>query len=170
MSNEIWVVFQCENNLYKVLIFWEGHKILWNLHQLFVYCQSNNWWTFCIILRPFQNIWTLRVTQEIITPEKPADSAISDPNIELFWWVFPCLLRVSYANSRFQEPLHQDNSLIDSDSKFSKHAQQHNRQMKISQRSWKYSSISVYISVSNAGTGKGARGQIIVEYRMPLMK
>ena len=33
----------------KVHIFWEGHKILRNLHQLFdlhMYCQSNNWWRF----------------------------------------------------------------------------------------------------------------------------
>ena len=46
----------------KVHIFWEGHKILRNIHQLFVvdmYCQSNNWWRFRKILWPSQNIWTL---------------------------------------------------------------------------------------------------------------
>ena len=47
---------------YKVHIFWEGHKILWNVHQFFVlciYCQSNNWWRFRRIVWPSQNIWTL---------------------------------------------------------------------------------------------------------------
>ena len=46
----------------KVHIFWEGHKILRNLRQLFVLCtatQSNNWWRFRKILGPSQNIWTL---------------------------------------------------------------------------------------------------------------
>ena len=46
----------------KVHIFWEGHKILRNLHQSFVlctYCLSNNWWIFRKTLWPSQNIWTL---------------------------------------------------------------------------------------------------------------
>ena len=46
----------------KVHIFWEGYKILGNLHQLFVlltYFQSKNWWRFRKILWPSQNIWTL---------------------------------------------------------------------------------------------------------------
>ena len=50
----------------KVHIFWEGHKILRNLHQLFVlckYCQSN-WWRFCKILWPSQNMWTSKKKHE----------------------------------------------------------------------------------------------------------
>ena len=51
-------------NISKVHIFWEGHKILQNLHQLFVickYCQSNNWWRFRKILWPSRNIGTLTI-------------------------------------------------------------------------------------------------------------
>ena len=46
----------------KVNLFWEGHKILRNLHQLFDWQylhRTNNWWRFCKILWPSQNIWTL---------------------------------------------------------------------------------------------------------------
>ena len=42
---------------FKVQIFWEGHKILWNLHQLFVLCTASQ----IIggkILWPSQKIWT----------------------------------------------------------------------------------------------------------------
>ena len=46
----------------KVHIFWEGHKILRNLHQLFDWQtavhRTNNWWKFRKILWPSQNIWT----------------------------------------------------------------------------------------------------------------
>ena len=48
----------------KVHIFWEGHKILRNLHQLFDWqyiSRTNNWWRFRKILWPAQNIWTLRI-------------------------------------------------------------------------------------------------------------
>ena len=48
---------------FKVYIFWEGHKILRNLHQLFDWAfvhRTNNWWRFRKILWPSQNIWTLR--------------------------------------------------------------------------------------------------------------
>ena len=49
-------------NIFKVHIFWEGHKILRNLHQLFdlqYIGQIHNWWKFRKILWPSQNIWTL---------------------------------------------------------------------------------------------------------------
>ena len=39
----------------KVHIFWEGHKILRNLHLTFD-CMSKARWRFCKILRPSQNI------------------------------------------------------------------------------------------------------------------
>ena len=42
---------------YKVHIFWEGHKILRNLHLTFDY--STYRWRFHKILWPSQNIWTL---------------------------------------------------------------------------------------------------------------
>ena len=38
----------------KVHIFWEGHKILINIRQVFVLCTASQ-----IILWPSQNIWTL---------------------------------------------------------------------------------------------------------------
>ena len=44
----------------KVHIFWEGHKILRNLHLTFVQCQSKVRWRYRKILWPFQNIWALR--------------------------------------------------------------------------------------------------------------
>ena len=39
----------------KVHIFWEGQKILQNIHR------TNNWWRFLKILHPSQNIWTLPI-------------------------------------------------------------------------------------------------------------
>ena len=46
----------------KVHIFWEGHKILRNLHLTFVLCSASQKyvrWRFPKILWPSQNIWTL---------------------------------------------------------------------------------------------------------------
>jgi hypothetical protein len=45
----------------KVHIFWEGHKILRNLHQFFVLCTASQiiGGDFANILWPSQNIWTL---------------------------------------------------------------------------------------------------------------
>ena len=43
-------------------MFWEGHKIFWNLHQLFDWQylhRTNNWWRLRKILWPSQNMWTL---------------------------------------------------------------------------------------------------------------
>ena len=42
--------------LFKVHIFWEGHKILQNLHQLFVLCTASqiiggDFAKFCVLLR-----------------------------------------------------------------------------------------------------------------------
>ena len=48
--------------VFKVHIFWDGHKILRNLHQLFDWqyiSRTNDWWRFRKILWPSQNIWTL---------------------------------------------------------------------------------------------------------------
>ena len=45
----------------KVNIFWEGRKILWNLHHRFVLCLSNLRWRFHKILWPSQNILTLQL-------------------------------------------------------------------------------------------------------------
>ena len=48
----------------KVHIFWEGHKILQNLHLTFdylQYIQSKVRWRFRKILWPSQNTWTLTV-------------------------------------------------------------------------------------------------------------
>ena len=47
------------HELDKVHIFWEGHKILQNLHLTFVLCSARVRWRFRKILWPFQNIWTL---------------------------------------------------------------------------------------------------------------
>ena len=57
--------------IHKVHIFWEGHKTLGNLHQLFDWQyihRTNNWWRFRKILWPSQNIWTLTrsLVQQII--------------------------------------------------------------------------------------------------------
>ena len=48
--------------LFKVHIFWEGNKILWNLHLTFVLCSASPKvrWRFCKILWPSQNLWTLK--------------------------------------------------------------------------------------------------------------
>ena len=46
-------------------IFWEGHKILRNLHLTFdysLYIQSKVRWRFRKILCPSQNIWTLKAS------------------------------------------------------------------------------------------------------------
>ena len=46
----------------KVHIFWEGHKILRNLHLTFEWhytCRTKLRWRFRKILWPSQNIWTL---------------------------------------------------------------------------------------------------------------
>ena len=48
--------------VYKVHIFWEGHKILRNLHRRFdqyILHRTNLRWRFRKILWPSQNIWTL---------------------------------------------------------------------------------------------------------------
>ena len=47
----------------KVHIFWEGHKLLRNLHRRFVLCGngSNLRWRFRKIFWPSQNMWTLTV-------------------------------------------------------------------------------------------------------------
>ena len=45
----------------KVHIFWEGYKILRNLHQLLAVHRTNNWWRFHKILWPSENIWTLMI-------------------------------------------------------------------------------------------------------------
>ena len=44
----------------KVHIFWEGHRILWNLHQLFDWQGKGQiiGGDYCKNLWPFQNIWT----------------------------------------------------------------------------------------------------------------
>ena len=47
----------------KVNLFWIGHKILQNLHRLFVLCTGGD---FAKFLWPFQNIWTL--THVCLTP------------------------------------------------------------------------------------------------------
>ena len=44
--------------IHKVHIFWEGHKILPNLHCSF------DWWRFRKILWPSQNIWALKVRND----------------------------------------------------------------------------------------------------------
>ena len=46
---------------FKLHIFWEGHKILQNLHLL-SFCQSKSRWRFRKSLWPSQNIWTLIAT------------------------------------------------------------------------------------------------------------
>ena len=49
-------------SIFNIHIFWEGHKILWNIHQLFDWqyiSRTNNWWRFCKILWPSPNEWTL---------------------------------------------------------------------------------------------------------------
>ena len=54
------------HHIIKVHIFWEGHKILWNLQHRFVVCstyQSNLWWRFRKNLWPSQNIWTLKMAR-----------------------------------------------------------------------------------------------------------
>ena len=48
----------------KVQIFWEGHKILRNLHLTFDYSQKVRW-RFHKILWPSQNIWTLMYLAKI---------------------------------------------------------------------------------------------------------
>ena len=53
-------VLYSSNRCCKVHIFWEGHKILRNLHLTFVQCQSKVRWRYRKILWPFQNIWALR--------------------------------------------------------------------------------------------------------------
>ena len=57
---------------HKVHIFWEGHKILRNLHLAFVPCkylvqdQSKVRWRFRKILLPSQNIWTLSKAMKFV--------------------------------------------------------------------------------------------------------
>ena len=48
---------QCDS--FKVYIFWEGHKILWNLHQLFALCTASqiigrDFAKFCGLLRIYE--------------------------------------------------------------------------------------------------------------------
>ena len=54
------------NGSSKVHIFWEGHKILWNLHLTFVLCSASV--RCCKILWPSQNIWTLIVVAKHSSP------------------------------------------------------------------------------------------------------
>ena len=59
ISNEIF--FSRSFYVFKVRIFWEGHKILQNLHLTFdcgYVLQSKVRWRFRKILWPSQNIWT----------------------------------------------------------------------------------------------------------------
>ena len=58
----------------KVHIFWEGHKILRNLHLTF------DWWRFPKILWPSQNIWTL-ITQIKISYGRCSDT----PHVSFSW-------------------------------------------------------------------------------------
>ena len=52
-----------KNSVVKVHIFWEGHKILQNLHLTSTsYVVTVKRWRFRIILWPSQNIWTLRTS------------------------------------------------------------------------------------------------------------
>ena len=65
-NRESWFGFECKiisiNNLLKyvkVHIFWEGHKILRNLHQLFVLCTASqiiggDFAKFCGLLRIYE--------------------------------------------------------------------------------------------------------------------
>ena len=55
--------------LFKVHIFWEGHKILQNLPLTFdhMYCSQKLGEDFAKFLWPSQNIWTLLYTMNYIT-------------------------------------------------------------------------------------------------------
>ena len=56
-----WLLWS-QNSIIKVHIFWEGHKILQNLHLTFDWHYLHRTevrWRFCKILWPSQNIWTL---------------------------------------------------------------------------------------------------------------
>ena len=65
-KNENWwtwyVYIKYKFNSRKVHIFWEGHKILRNLHRRFDRYYIGHWtnlrWRFCKNLWPSQNIWT----------------------------------------------------------------------------------------------------------------
>ena len=64
-----WLVFcfkNCSDLLLKFIhIFWEGHKNLRNLHQLFVLSTYvlQYWWRFCKIFWPSHCIWYLKNIQ-----------------------------------------------------------------------------------------------------------
>ena len=74
-QSQITLPFYNPSNIFKIFlkvhIFWEGHKILLNLHQLFDWQYigqiTNNWWRFRKILWPSQNIWTLQNKQKTNT-------------------------------------------------------------------------------------------------------
>ena len=69
---------------FKVHIFWEGHKILWNLHQLFVLCTASQ-----IIGGDFAKFCGLLRIYELYHPAK-------NPKI---WIFFYC---AQWKNSNFQ--------------------------------------------------------------------
>ena len=55
----VWLMKYCTCLIYIVHIFWESHKILWNLHVTFD-TQSKVRWIFRKIKWPSQNMWTLK--------------------------------------------------------------------------------------------------------------
>ena len=61
----------------EVHIFWEGHKLLRNLHLTFDYIQSKIMWRFRKILWPSQNIWTLQTVGHLVSK-----SCIHHPEFE----------------------------------------------------------------------------------------
>ena len=76
---------------FKFHIFWEGHKILGNLHQLFD-CQYIGQITGGDFARPSQNIWTLKDKQKVVQnylalppPPSPPRLRLPPPPPGLFW-------------------------------------------------------------------------------------
>ena len=85
-------------NYWKVHIFWEGHKILQNLHHRFVLCSNGQIyvrWRFPKIVWPSQNIWTL-----INQPERKLAKRTS---VHWIYYTVTWKLKKQLVQTRLQE-------------------------------------------------------------------
>ena len=83
-----------EFNFLKVHIFWEGHKILRNLHRRFnqspVLHRTNVRWRFSKIFWPSQNIWTLNRIKNYPSNAISTNCLVWTVHIRAnFWFILP---------------------------------------------------------------------------------